>query len=450
MILAIALLLAAAEADGGVPDSELEQELQKAIQADQSAPKSTAESQPGAQPYPGAASGSGTNPVLPTRGSQSLNPDLSAIIDADFGWQRRPLSFLNGDDPDLHPDPGLHAVGPSVQEVELAISAIVDPYFKGEVYLTIPNLSGIEVEEAFVTTMSLPWNLQAKMGSFRSAFGRQNGQHLHVQDFTRRPLLNAAFLGPDGLRGAGLQMSWLAPLPFFLTLYGEVLRIGADAPAALPEEGPAAPVATFGADASRRPTLAGEAKAFFPFGEEWSLFTGLNIASGRSAGAVVTLPCVTGPQCVSTATAGAGRETTLVGADLYLKWKPPNVASGYTSLAFQAEAAFRHFSQGDGLPSEWDGGLYAQVVAQVARRWFIGARYDLVGVPTSLVLARTQRYSGSVTFQASEFARVRGYLEVERTGAVAGTLLPAIGATTAPAAFLQLEVSIGAHGAHPF
>src|SRR5919199_217626 len=136
-------------------------------------------------------------------------------------------------------------IGAAVQEVELAFSAIVDPYFKGEVYLTIPNLEGIEVEEAFATTTSLPWNLQLKGGSFRSAFGRQNGQHLHMQDFTRRPLINAAFLGADGLRGPGAQLSWLAPLPFYLTFYAEAFSIGApEEPAAGTTIAP--PVATFG------------------------------------------------------------------------------------------------------------------------------------------------------------------------------------------------------------
>lgn len=462
MKLLLALLLAALPAlaqeaaDGGVPSSDggvaatggvadagasdLEQELQKAIQADQ--PKS--QQQGGPQPAPSAA------PVMPGRSAQSMNPDISAIVDADFGWQRRPMSFLNGDDPDLRPDPGLHGVGPAVQEVEIAASAIVDPYFKGEVYLTIPNLDGLEVEEAFATTMSLPWNLQAKMGSFRSAFGRQNGQHLHVQDFTRRPLVNAAFLGPDGLRGPGLQISWLAPLPFFLTLYGEVLRIRADEPTLIPDQGPFVPVATFGAEASRRPTLSAAAKGFFPFGDEWSLLAGASFASGRSPGVLVGLVCVPEIHCPPSTTTGVNRETELLGGDVYLKWKPPNVAGGYASLAFQGEAMFRHFAEGDGLPSEWDGGLYGQVVAQVARRWFLGARYDLVGVPTSRVLARTQRWSASVTFQASEFARVRGYLELERAGDVAGTLMPRIVAPDAPAAFLQLEISIGAHGAHPF
>src|SRR5258706_2541779 len=155
MILAIALLLAAPEAaDAGVSDPQLEQELQKALQADQAAKAAQ-------QPAPAAATSSGAPPAMLARGSQSLNPDMSVIVDADFGWQRRPMSYLNGDDPDLKAEPGLHAIGPAVQEVEVAASAIVDPYFKAEVYLTIPNLEGIEVEDAFATTTSLSWNLQA-------------------------------------------------------------------------------------------------------------------------------------------------------------------------------------------------------------------------------------------------------------------------------------------------
>jgi hypothetical protein len=50
---------------------------------------------------------------------------------------------------------------------------------------------------------------------------------------------------------------------------------------------------------------------------------------------------------------------------------------------------------------------------------------------------------------------VRGYLEAENTGigsnvSAAGQLIPAANPGTAVAAFLQLEISIGAHGAHPF
>lgn len=421
MILAL-FLLAQAQ-----PDPQLQKELEQALQADRQKQEQQQQQQQPAPPPPSL-----------TRGSQSLNPDISAIIDADFGVERRPPQFQNGDDPDLHGDPGRHAVGFTAQEVEVAASAIVDPYFKGEVYLTIPNLDGLEVEEAFATTTSLPWNLQVKGGSFRSAFGRQNGQHLHVQDFTRRPLLNAAFLGPDGLRGPGVQVNWLAPLPFFLTLYGEAfsLQNGAD-PQVVP---------TFGGETSRRPTVTAIAKVFFPFGDEWSLYGGLDFASGESPGLAL-----------NSGTVGAGRDTQLFGADLYLKWKPANVAQGYSSLALQAEAIFRHFAAGDGLSDEWDGGAYAQVVGQFARRWFLGARGDFIGLPSSSVTARTSRGALSLTFQASEFARLRAYAELEKGNIAfgdpsipAGALIPAVTPSWAPAAFVQLEISIGAHGAHPF
>src|SRR5207237_5388575 len=251
----LAAPVAAQQADGGVPD-DLQKELEKALQAD----IGEHQGQKGPPvPAPAVAASAESAPQTLFRGAQSLNPDLSAILDADFGWQRRAPQLLSGDDPDLHAEGTRHAVGFTAQEVEVAASAIVDPYFKGEVYLTIPNLEGIEVEEAFATSMSLPWNLQVKMGSFRSAFGRQNGQHLHVQDFTRRPLINAAFLGGDGLRGPAAQVSWLSPLPFFLTLYGEIYALHADDPAAPPDQGPSPPVASFGADGARRPTLAAEA-----------------------------------------------------------------------------------------------------------------------------------------------------------------------------------------------
>src|SRR5947207_6744522 len=313
LLLALAAPATAQQADAGVPQ-DLEKELEKAIQADTSAAAQQGQKGPPA-PAPAVTSSTGGAPQTLFRGAQSLNPDMSAILDADFGWQRRAPQLLSGDDTDLHAEGTRHAVGFTAQEVELAFSAIVDPYLKGEVYLTIPNLEGIEVEEAFATSTSLPWNLQIKGGSFRSAFGRQNGQHLHVQDFTRRPLINAAFLGADGMRGPGFQLSWLAPLPFFFTLYGEAFSLREDTPQPSGSEiGPWEPVKSFGADGARRPTLAGEAKAFFPFGDEWSLYTGVSIASGASPG-LATLN-----DNGDTITQGKQRDTILIGADMYLKW----------------------------------------------------------------------------------------------------------------------------------
>lgn len=425
-------------------DEALKRELEKSLQQDAkqrpgqpaSAPAS-ATSAPEAGPSAPASA-----PLL--RGSQSLNPDISAILDGNFGFERRGVAYRNGDDPDLGAGPSSKAVGFTAQEVELALSAIVDPYFKGEFYLTIPNLNGLEVEEAFATTTSLPGNLQVKAGSFRSAFGRQNGQHLHIQDFTRRPLINAAFLGSDGLRGPGAQVSWLSPLPFYLLLSLEAFSLPAPATAT----DTVAPVSSFGGGTTTDLTYVGEAKAFFPAGEEWSIYLGASGATGVSAGYLRAL----GDGSI----AGAGRRSELVGGDLYVKWKPANVSGGYTSVAWQTEAIFRHLEPGAQLGGEWDGGLYSQVVVQLARRWLLGLRGDVLGLPTSSVLGSALRGAASLTFQASEFARLRGYVEAEKLG-TPGTgqiYLPSAVASAAPlgsfAAYLQLEISVGAHGAHPF
>src|SRR3954468_9079025 len=255
----------ASDADGGTPDDEqLRKELEQSLQQDATAKAAAQQGAGAAAPSGATAPASGGPQGTPARGAQSLNPDISAILDANAGYERRGVAYRNGDDPDLHGGPNTRGAGFTAQEVELALSAIVDPYFRGDVFLTIPNLEGLEVEEAFATTTSLPANLQVKLGSFRSAFGRQNGQHLHVQDFTRRPLVNAAFLGEDGLRGPGGQVSWLTPLPFYLVLYAEAFSI--------PAPDTAAPVSSFGGGSATDLTYAFEGKYFVPMGDSLSVY----------------------------------------------------------------------------------------------------------------------------------------------------------------------------------
>ena len=68
------------------------------------------------------------------------------------------------------------------------------------------------------------------------------------------------------------------------------------------------------------------------------------------------------------------------------------------------------------------------------------ARFDLVGLPSGDTMARGYGYAGSLTFAASEFARFRLYVQ-ELTGAA----FP-----RSTIAFLQTEIALGAHGAHPY
>lgn len=387
-------------------------------------------------PPPATPQGSGFGAAL-GRMFQSMNPDLSAIVDFASGWYSDDLGTIkSGDDP--------QSTGFKVQEVELALQAVVDPYFRADIFLTIPNLAGIEVEEAFLTTTHLPGNLQIRAGIFRAGIGRQNGQHLHLQDFTRRPLLNAELLGVDGLRAPGLEVNWLVPrLPFYLVVAYSMFSVD-------PAD-PDQPLQTFGGGQRWDFTYLATARAFFPLGDTTSIFAGLNYAHGKTSQRVTSNDVV--PSTAAGNTIYDNYYDNLYGADLYLKWKPVNQARSYASVAWQSEYFLRQIPDlvlaGFKRP-QLEGGLYSQVVIQADRRWFVGVRGEVMGIPSGANIHREYAGAASLTWQLSEFARIRLYGEV-RHGQRFLPLDPIPrAARLSEAAFLQLEAAIGAHGAHPF
>jgi zinc/manganese transport system substrate-binding protein len=105
----------------------------------------------------------------------------------------------------------------------------------------------------------------------------------------------------------------------------------------------------------------------------------------------------------------------------------------------QSEYFWRHTSAEGATPAQSDAGFYAQIVAQLARRWHLGARFDQLGIPASAIQPKGDRISGMVMFTPSEFSRLR--LQGQREKVDSGA--------PSTKALLLLEFSIGAHGAHP-
>jgi hypothetical protein len=128
----------------------------------------------------------------------------------------------------------------------------------------------------------------------------------------------------------------------------------------------------------------------------------------------------------------------LYGADLYFKWKPPNVTRTYASLSWTTEYFARTASPGGQESTE--GAIYTEPVVQFARRWYVGTRLDVLGLPSGPNVPRRSGVAGSLTFAPSEFSRLRLYGQD-----ITGPGVPAAGSI-----FLQVEISMGAHGAHPF
>ena len=110
---------------------------------------------------------------------QSLNPDISLI--ADFAA----AAFSD----DAHLQTGAHDPqrnGFNLQALELSLGAAVDPYFRFDSHIAF-DLEGVDVEEAYGTTLGLPFRLQARLGQFLNRFGRLNASHLQAWNFADQP-----------------------------------------------------------------------------------------------------------------------------------------------------------------------------------------------------------------------------------------------------------------------
>jgi hypothetical protein len=376
-------------------------------------------------------------PAVQGRPASYMNIGFDAL--ADFGWSSESdVGALQrgGHDPAVR--------GFAIPNAELTLDGAVDPYFKGFasiVYLLdSEGETGIELEEVYFLTTSLPWNLQIKGGQFFAEFGRQNQQHPHAWAFVDQPLVLNRMFGPDGFRSQGARLSWLPPTPWYTEAMVSVLNSTGET--------------TF----SFRSEESAEIHGGFP--EERSV---------EDAGDLAIVPRVTGSIDLSDTqtllfglsgafgpnNAGPETRTRIFGADLYYKWKSATARQGFPFVSFQAEGLLRKYETADresaedslvSLPAETltDRGLYAQLLWGIKPRWVAGFRADLAKGDDAAFDAelreRRLRLSPNVTWYPSEFSKLRlqyNYDDRESAG-------------TDHSVWLQFEFMIGAHAAHKF
>ncbi|MDO8519451.1 MAG: hypothetical protein Q7T11_04750 [Deltaproteobacteria bacterium] len=322
--------------------------------------------------------------------TSKLLPNISLIGSVAGGVFRDDPAGDQGENPSR--------TGFNLQGLELAIQSVIDPYVRGDVFILFHE-DGIEVEEALVTTLALPWNLQVRAGKMLTRLGRQNTQHLEKLDFVDYARTNRYFFSPEGFKELGAELSVLIPTDWFSELSFEFLQGENEGNFDGPRKGDF--------------TYLGHWTNTFDLSLATTLQTGLSGAYGFNA-------------------SGKGNSTQIYGADLYWRYRP-NDRSG---LKWQTEYFLRRREAvGDTL---MDGGVYTQVVGQFARRWEAGARLERIGLPAE----GTSEWSASpvITFLASEFFRVRGQYNWVK---------PDTG-RTGHEAFVQLQFNMGPHGAHAF
>jgi len=367
-------------------------------------------------------------------GSNSFNPDIGVIFQGQaWSYTHDPANYQIPGFP-LGGEAGLVAEGFSVGEIEIDISANVDDKFTA--WLTAPIViedgeAGIEVEEAWIETMTLPAGLSLRMGRYFSNIGYLNDKHSHSWDFVDQPLPYQAFLGGQYIDD-GVQLRWLAPTDIYLEVGAEVSR---------GDRYPAAGAGHSGVGSYAFHTRLG---GDVGFSNSWQ--AGVSYlhtdATNRPSGDPDDPVYFNG-------------DSELWMAEFVWKWAP-NGNYRQQNLKLQAEYLWRNekglYTLIDGTTPAYDNnqsGWYIQAIFQPIPQWRLGLRYDrlssdnpgdeFINTPLMPGSNDPRRYSLMTDWSNSEFSRIR--LQYTRDEA---------GLRDDNQWGLQYIFSIGAHGAHSF
>lgn len=343
----------------------------------------------------------------PQAGSASSNPDIAFILDvaaAAFS-EEEPLQL------------GAHdaaTTGFHLQQLEMSVSANVDPFLRFDANLVFAEF-GVEVEEAYATTLALPANLQLRAGQFLTKMGRLNPTHPHAWHFADQPLVNGKFLGGEGSRGLGAELSLLAPLPWYVQLVGSATQARGECCARSFYGGD-----DLGVNGPEDLLYTTRLEQFFDLGTDWSLLFGTSAQFGPNP-------------------TGQDNRTEVYAADLYLRFRPVESVHR-TAVSLQLEGMMRQRQVPGRLLRDWGG--YAQLVWNLRPEWETGARHEWVtGVDEDPLDPDwdevRQRSSAQLTWYPSHFSRLR----------LQGTYTAHDGGI---AGILALEILVGAHGAHSY
>lgn len=404
-----------------------------------SAPAGSAQAAPVTEPMPAPV------PAAPTAAAASsgntFNPAISLILSGTAAHTSLDparytiTGFALPPDVEAGPPPRSFSLG----ETELAISASIDPWWRGAAFIALEPDNSVSLEEAFVQTTALGNGFTAKAGRYLSGIGYLNSQHAHTWDFADLPLAYQALLGGQ-FADDGLQLRWLAPTDQFIELGIEVGR-GQNFP---------------GADSSRNG--AGAASI--------ALHTGGDVGASHSWRAGVSyLRTKASDQALTQLDASdasvdslfSGRSNVTI-VDAVWKWAPDGNATR-TNLKLQGEwlrssrsGTLAYDTAGANLLGNYaqaSSGWYLQGVYQFVPRWRFGLRTERLDAGAVSYVGPTlfdangfqpRKNTLMVDFSASEFARLR--LQYARDQARSGF--------TDNQWQLQYQMSLGAHGAHGF
>ncbi len=371
---------------GGMPapqaDSELENELARQLEAEVSETAGSGQTTPGVQTPPSRQFGL----------FQNMNPNIGVIG-----------NFLG------HKvlDNGSFNDGFTFDESEISFRMVIDPFASADFFIAIvPPEDAVELEEAYLTYLALPLFLKAKLGFFRTNFGKFNQIHQPERPFIDAPLIFEHYFGEEGPVEPGVSLSWLVPNPWdnLIDLTLEVTN--------------------------------GQNEVSFDGGGSDDLLYSLHLKNFFDLTPNATLEL--GFSGVTGVNDPAGNQRSFIeGIDLTYRWKPVRY-NRYRSFTLQSEFLFSQREQTSGKSVD-SFGFFTFLQHQLTQRWFLSTRFDYAEYPDNGD-QNQKAISGILTFWPSEFETLR--LQYKHTSgdnvAIDNQILA------------QLFFVIGAHGAHSY
>ena len=332
------------------------------------------------------------SPPVQVRTAPSTLPDISVIGDFQASYRNNVKRNFDA----------------GINEAELSLQSVVDPYARADFFFTmgkdpVTGKFSEDLEEGYLTTLSLPAHLQLKAGKFRSAMGRINPVHPHALPFISLPDAYQNYFG-DGINDEGVSLSWLIPNSLF---YQELMVQFTDGPIDNP---------SFSRSVGNTWFELAHLKNFFDLSANATLELGL---SGLTGANLYNL------------------RTNIAAIDLTYKWKPVQFNT-YRSFTWQSEAYFSNANTSkDTVVNSL--GMYSFINFQFSRRLFFTGMYSYSNKPYSANIVENA-YSATIGWYATEFQKI----EIE------GKTISGNMGKRQNQILLRWIFVIGTHGAHQY
>jgi hypothetical protein len=329
-----------------------------------------------------------------------------------------------------------------IREVELAVQAAVDPYFRADIILGLSDEEGVAIEESYLTAIRLPGGLQGRLGRFHMPLGKLNTTHrAELLGNIEYPYVIQRFLGPEGGKGTGVWLSGIfAPLGFYQEVQVTVVDGIGESEEELVAETPSNATAA-GLGYSLR------LRNYLDLSEASNLELSGSVATSRRPQPILCDGSIC-PEVFGVSAANARQ--SVIGADVTFRWRPLQQGL-YRSFMLQAEFMRQLNQESPSLPDlqgtavtyagpvRGFSGAYLFGRYQVGRRTFVGARGDWIEDPEADG-EPLRAASVFVQFFPSEFSKfVLGFERTMPSGQQATNRL-----------LLQSTFAVGPHRPHPF